>query len=63
MQRNPLVSALDLFLGRNMTDTVMRQIRASIARARIAETHPRGTRLGHYELEILMRQLARPRRG
>lgn len=64
MQRNPLVSALDVFLGRNMTETVMHQIRASIARARMAEIHPRGTRVGHYELETMMKQLARtPRRG
>ncbi len=62
MQRNALVSALDVSLGRNVTDTVMQQLRTSIARARTAEIHPRGTRIGHHELETLMRQLTRPRR-
>jgi hypothetical protein len=64
MQRNPLLSAFDIFLGRNMSETVLRQIRVSIARARTAEPHPRGSRVGHQELEALMRQLARtPRRS
>jgi hypothetical protein len=64
MQRNALLTALDIFLGRNVTETVMRQLRASIARARIAEPHPRRGRVGHQELEAMLRQLARaPRRG
>lgn len=64
MQRNVLLSALDGFLGRSVTETVMRQIRATSARTRTAEPHPRRARVGRHELEALMRQLARaPRRS
>jgi len=64
MHRNAILSVLDVFLGRNMPETVLRQIRVSIARGRTAEPHPRRSRVGHQELEALMKQLARtPRRN
>jgi hypothetical protein len=64
MHRNMVLSALDGFLGRNVTETVKRQIRATITGARTAEPHPHRIRVGRHELEALMRQLARaPRRS
>ena len=64
MQRNALNAALDMLLGRNTTEAMIREIRATIARTRSTEPHPRRTTIGRVELETLMRQLSRsPRRG
>ena len=63
MERASLIHALDAFLGRNVTESVMREIQFTITRLREAHPSPQRTVGFRYELETLVRQLSRtPRR-
>jgi hypothetical protein len=63
MERASLIHALDAFLGRNVTASVMRELRQTIARLRVAHPQPEKTVGFRYELDALVRQLSRtPRR-
>ena len=59
MQRASLMQALDAFLGRNATESVMREIRLTMSRLREAHPHRPRTIGVRYELETLVRQLSR----